>query len=203
LEETLNLSWRAESLKLVFLILDAPPHEDDATMKKFRSQIQEAASRGIKLIPVTASGIGRETEFLMKFVAMLSNGTYVFITDDSGLGNAHLDPVVDDFEVEKLNDCLVRLITQYSKSYSCDTGFRNDNTSISIYPNPATNYVNVITNSIPDKIKIHSANGMMVKAITPTEKESKIELGDFVNGIYTISTIFGDKIERKQIILLK
>lgn len=203
LEETLNLSWREDALKIVFLILDAPPHEDDATMEKIRSQIQEAASRGIKLIPVTASGIGRETEFLMKFMAMLTNGTYVFITDDSGIGNPHLDPVVDDYEVEKLNDCLVRLITQYSKSYSCDTQLGNDNIEVNVYPNPSTQFIYVKTNSIPDKIKIFSANGMMVKSITPSEKETRIEMGDFVNGIYTISIIFGDKVESKQIILLK
>jgi hypothetical protein len=203
LEETLKLSWREDALKLVFLILDAPPHEDDATMTKIRSQIQEAASRGIKLIPVTGSGIGRETEFLMKFMAMLTNGTYVFITDHSGIGNPHLDPVVEDYEVEKLNDCLVRLITQYSKSYSCESVVRNVNIEVKIYPNPATQFINVKSNSIPDKINIYSANGMMIKSITPSEKETRIEMGDFVNGIYTISIFIGDKVESKQIILLK
>ena len=203
LEETLKLDWRADALKIVFLILDAPPHEDEGTMIKIRSQIEEAASRGIKLIPVTASGIGRETEFLMKFMAILTNGTYVFITDDSGIGNPHLDPVVDDYEVEKLNDCLVRLITQYSKSYSCDAEIRTASIDVSVYPNPATQFINVKANAVPDKIKIYSANGMMVKTITPREKETRIDMMDFVNGIYTISIIMGDKIESKQIILLK
>lgn len=205
LEETLNLSWREDALKIIFLILDAPPHEDDATMQKIRAQIKEAASRGIKLIPVTASGIGRETEFLMKFMAILTNGTYVFITDDSGIGNPHLDPVVKDYEVEKLNDCLVRLISQYSKAYSCDVNIKNEpnDIDISVYPNPSTQFINVQANSVPDKIKIFSANGMMVKMISPTEKNTRIELVDLVNGIYTISVFIGKKIESKQIILLK
>lgn len=205
LEETLKLSWREDALKVVFLILDAPPHEDDATMEKIRSQIKEAASRGIKLIPVTASGIGRETEFLMKFMSILTNGTYVFITDDSGIGNAHLDPVVDDYEVEKLNDCLVRLITQYSKSYSCDAeiGETNSDIEVNIFPNPSTQFINVNANSIPDYIKIYSANGMMIKSIKPIEKNTRIELADFVNGIYTVSIFVGEKVESKQIILLK
>ncbi len=205
LEETLKLTWREDALKLVFLILDAPPHEDDATMEKIRSQIKEAASRGIKLIPITASGIDRNTEFLMKFMAILTNGTYVFITDDSGIGNAHLDPVVEDYEVEKLNDCLVRLITLYSKSYSCDAETEIDKSDLTfnVYPNPSTQFINVKTNQIPDKIKIYSANGMMIKSITPDEKETRIELGDYVNGIYTISIIIGDQIMNKQVILLK
>jgi len=205
LEETLNLNWRKDALKLVFLILDAPPHEDDPTMEKIRTQIKEAASRGIKIIPVTASGIGRETEFLMKFMAILTNGTYVFITDDSGIGNPHLDPVIDEYEIEKLNDCLVRLITQYSKSYSCDVDFEDlaSDLDVNVYPNPATQFITVKTNNIPDKIKIYSANGMMVKSISPTEKITRIELSDFVNGIYTVSIILGKNIESRQIILLK
>ena len=205
LKETLRLNWREDALKIVFLILDAPPHEDDATMAKIKSQIKEAAQRGIKLIPVTASGIGRETEFLMKFMAILTNGTYVFITDDSGIGNPHLDPVVKDYEVEKLNDCLVRLITQYSKSYSCDVEVEQTSTDIEwrVYPNPSTQFINIDADRTPDKIKVYSASGMMIKSISPSDKNSRIDLSDLVNGMYTVTVIFEDKIESRQVILLK
>ena len=204
LEKTLALDWRKDALKIVFLILDAPPHEDDATMEKIKTQIRTAAEKGIKLIPITASGIGRETEFLMKFMAMMTNGTYVFITDDSGIGNAHLDPVVKDYEVEKLNDCIVRLITQYGKSYSCDADIRStSDVDIKIYPNPSTQFINVSTNVIPDKIKVLSANGMMVKSIKPSDKNTRIEMDDLVNGVYTVAIYIDDKVESRQVILLK
>ena len=204
LEETLNLDWNKEALKLVFLILDAPPHEDEATMIKIRSQIKDASSKGIKLIPITASGIGRETEFLMKFMAMMTNGTYVFITDDSGIGEAHLAPVVTDYEVEKLNDCMVRLITQYSKSYSCESDYLSENeVDINIYPNPSTQYINVETNSIAKKINILSSNGMIVKSVKPLENTTRIELDDLINGIYTAVIYLGGATISKQIILLK
>ena len=205
LEEALKLNWREDALKLIFLVLDAPPHEDEATMDKIRAQVKEAAERGIKLIPITASGIDRNTEFLMKFMAILTNGTYVFITDHSGIGNPHLDPVVEDYEVEKLNDCMVRLIVQYSKSFSCDAEIKNVNEEmdLTVYPNPSSQFINVRTNQIADKIKVYSSNGMVVMTIKPTEKNTRIELGDLVNGIYTVSVIVGDKVENKQIILLK
>jgi hypothetical protein len=45
---------------------------------------------------------------------MSTNGTYVFITDDSGIGNSHLEPSVGEFQVEFLNDLMVRLINKYS-----------------------------------------------------------------------------------------
>ena len=204
LEATLNLNWGKDALKLVFLILDAPPHEDEETMLKIRTQIKNAASKGIKLIPITASGIGRETEFLMKFMAMMTNGTYVFITDDSGIGEAHLAPIVTDYEVEKLNDCMVRLITQYSKSYSCDSDYEsNDDLQIKIYPNPATQYINIETQSTATKINILSSNGMVVKTVIPTNKSIKIELQDLINGVYTVVLYFEDTVLSKQIILLK
>ncbi len=204
LEETLNLDWDKEALKLVFLILDAPPHEDEVTMTKIRSQIKAAATKGIKLIPVTASGIGRETEFLMKFMAIMTNGTYVFITDDSGIGEAHLAPVVTDYDVEKLNDCMVRLISQYSKSYSCDSeNFSDGDININIYPNPSTQYINVETKTIANNINILTSNGMVIKSIIPSQKATRIELEDLVNGVYTVVINLGETTFSKQIILLK
>lgn len=205
LEKILNMKWRDDAIKIAFLLLDAPPHEDEKTIEKIKSQIQDAASKGIKLIPVTASGINRETEFLMKFMAMLTNGTYVFITDDSGIGNPHLDPVVDDYEVEKLNDCLVRLISQYSKPYSCDIELREEpelEATINVYPNPATQFVNIETSTLPTKITLHSSNGMVVKTIKPTDLVTRLDLHDFVNGVYTISILYDDRKESRQIILI-
>lgn len=70
------------------------------------------AKKGIKIIPITASGIDKETEFLMRFFAISTNGTYVFITNHSGIGNEHLEPTVGDYEVEFLNDLMVRLINE-------------------------------------------------------------------------------------------
>ena len=64
----------------------------------------------IKIIPVTASGIDKETEFLMRFFSVSTNGTYVFITNDSGIGNDHIEASVGEYEVENLNDLLVNML---------------------------------------------------------------------------------------------
>ena len=78
-----------------------------------KEQLQLAAEKGIRIIPVSASGIDRETEFLMRILAIASNGTYTFITDHSGIGNEHLEPTVGEYEVEFLNDLIVRLVNEY------------------------------------------------------------------------------------------
>ncbi|HQU60085.1 MAG TPA: hypothetical protein PLU64_12855, partial [Saprospiraceae bacterium] len=92
-----------------FLILDAPPHYNDATVTAVQAQIRAAAEKGIKIVPVTASGIDKETEFLMRFTAIATNAPYTFKTDHSGIGNDHLEPTVGDYEVEHLNGLIVRL----------------------------------------------------------------------------------------------
>lgn len=111
-----ELEWSSTArTRLAFLVLDAPPHYEPEILADLQSTLRTAAEKGIKVIPVTASGIDKETEFLMRMMAILTNGTYVFITDDSGIGNDHLEPSVGEYQVEKLNDLLVRLIDYYAK----------------------------------------------------------------------------------------
>lgn len=99
--------------RLAFLILDAPPHEDEQVKASVRQSIKEYASRGIRLIPVSASGIDRSTEFLLRYMAMATDGTYIFITDDSGIGNSHLEPTVGEYEVKLLRDLIAEIMIRY------------------------------------------------------------------------------------------
>lgn len=111
-----QLQWQPEArTRIAFLVLDAPPHNKPAVISSIQYSVKTAAASGIKLIPVVASGIDKTTEFLMRFIAMYTNGTYVFITDHSGIGNKHLEPSVGEYQVEKLSDLMVRLIKKYSE----------------------------------------------------------------------------------------
>ncbi|MFD2161536.1 VWA domain-containing protein [Paradesertivirga mongoliensis] len=117
LDKTINeLQWSPGSkTRLAFLILDAPPHQTAEVLNNLKSSILKAAEKGIKIIPVTASGTDKETEFLMRFIAITTNGTYVFITDHSGIGNDHLEATVGEYQVEFLNNLMVRLINKYAQ----------------------------------------------------------------------------------------
>ena len=103
--------WDESCAKLAFLIFDAPPHEGKEA--ELRAAVQAAAAKGIHLIPVVASNAERDTELFGRALAILTNGTYVFLTDDSGVGDSHLEPIVGDYEVEKLQDLIVRIIEGY------------------------------------------------------------------------------------------
>ncbi|CAH8283894.1 von Willebrand factor type A domain-containing protein [Mariniflexile fucanivorans] len=107
-------SWNDNaSARIMFLLLDAPPHYTQEVISSLELNLIKAAEKGIKIIPITASGIDKATEYLMRSFAILTNGTYVFITDDSGIGNDHLEATIGNFEVEKLNDLMVRLVGEY------------------------------------------------------------------------------------------
>jgi len=116
-----ELSWSLEArARLLFLILDAPAHNDAATIAKIRALTEKAAAKGIKIIPVAASGINKSGEYLMRSMALCTNGTYIFLTDHSGIGNSHIEPSTDEYEVELLTDLLTTVIKNNMYYPECD-----------------------------------------------------------------------------------
>jgi len=103
--EELNWSEDAKT-RIAFLLLDAPPHHNLQVISDLQNAIKAAAK--------TASGIDKETEILMRIFSISTNGTYVFITNDSGIGNHHIEPSIGEYDVELLNELMVRVIKKYS-----------------------------------------------------------------------------------------
>jgi von Willebrand factor type A domain len=114
LKTAMQQSWSANAkAKILFLIADAPAHETEQILSTLKNQIKEAASRGIMIIPVAASGVDKSTEFLFRFMAQSTNSTYTFLTNNSGIGNNHITATVGPYQVEFLNNLMVRLISKY------------------------------------------------------------------------------------------
>ena len=108
--------WNSDAVKVMFIILDAPPHDESdrqGTLANLRKAAENARMQGIRIVPVVASGIGDDTEYLMRVLAAVTGGTYVFLTDHSGIGGQHQETHVDQYEVEKLNDLMVKVILSY------------------------------------------------------------------------------------------
>ena len=110
---SLNSSWSNEdSTKLLLFVADAPSHDKDVA--SWSTSIEKLASMGVRIINVASSGISSKTEFFFRSQAILTGGVYGFLTDDSGVGSAHLIASTEDTKpVEYLNDMLVRLINGY------------------------------------------------------------------------------------------
>jgi hypothetical protein len=119
-----DINWNITAFsKIIFLILDEPPASSDEINKTIHKAIESAAGKGIRIIPVVGSGEGygseKNLEYLMRAIALATNGTYVFLTDDSGIGETHTKPSIDDYKVELLNDLIARLLKQYTYTENC------------------------------------------------------------------------------------
>ena len=115
LSETMKRGdWSQDTNKIAFLIFDAPPHgnpyDADADYSELISSVIAAAAQGVHLVPVVASNAERETELFGRACAIMTNSNYVFLTDDSGVGDSHLEPIIGDYDVELLHDIIVRNI---------------------------------------------------------------------------------------------
>ncbi len=103
--------------RLLFLVLDAPPHRTESNLRQLKELLKSATRQGIRIIPIASSGVDKETEFLMRMLAISTGGEYVFLTDDSGVGTAqgHIEPTIGAHKVEKLNDLMVNLVEKYTR----------------------------------------------------------------------------------------
>lgn len=110
-EAIVQKQWGDDTVKLAFLIFDAPPHDD--TKDTLENAIKTASEKGIRLIPVISSNTNRDTEIFARTLSIATNGTYVFLTDDSGIGGEHLEPIIGEYTVEKLFDIIIRIINDY------------------------------------------------------------------------------------------
>lgn len=106
-------AWDEDSVKIMFLVLDAPPHGEAQIVDEVNKYTLKAASMGIRIVPVASSGIDKSTEYLLRVMAQQTGGTYTFLTNDSGIGGDHIEPTVGAYNVEKLNDMMVRIVNGY------------------------------------------------------------------------------------------
>ena len=114
LDIAVNKQWSTGSTtKIIFQVLDAPAHEGDEYANKLVNATKIAAEKGIRICPIICSGAEGSTEYTMREAAVYTGGTFIFVTDDSGIGGSHHDPGLPNVTVELLNSLMVRLVKGY------------------------------------------------------------------------------------------
>ncbi len=122
-----GMKWSEQArARLLFIVLDAPPHYSPEILNQLHELSKTAAEKGIRIVPLSGSGIDKSTEYLMRCFALATNGTYAFLTDHSGIGNPHIEPTTDKYDMELLNDLLIRLFDQYTDVLKCEEEFPED-----------------------------------------------------------------------------
>lgn len=109
MEAAVRLEWSESSaLRLAFVLADAPPQLNRQASTAAAARI--ARQKGIRIYPIGASGVGDDAEFVMRQMAQHTLGRYLFLTDDSGIGNAHAEPHIPCYHVQRLNDLMLEVI---------------------------------------------------------------------------------------------
>ena len=93
---------------MTFLVADAPPHTND--IDDTLEAVDDLRAKGVAIYPVASSGVAGEAEFVMRSAALLTGAQYMFLTDDSGVGNSHAEPHIPCYTVEQLAPLMVRAV---------------------------------------------------------------------------------------------
>lgn len=126
-----SVDWRGgETVQLMFLVADAPPHLDYAQDYPYSQSLVEAAQMGIKIQPIASrlceagrsdcAGERRayadQAEYIFRQIAQFTGGSFIFLTYDDtpqSSGEPGSDTHVDEqsYSVLDLDSLVVRLIT--------------------------------------------------------------------------------------------
>jgi len=199
LEEAIEkLEWSKNALtRLCFLVLDAPPHKEKKS--EIERLTKEYAAQGIKIIPIAASGIDKPTEFLMKRMAAITSGDYIYITDHSGVGNSHIKPSGVTSDIDLLKNQLEKVIRKYTVNKECDKEpkpynpdpqtiiFGNDQIVIQCFPNPATSFISINSNTKINNVLVYGINGQLIKKVESINTDMyRLDVRDIAKGMYIL-----------------
>ena len=92
----------------MFWVADAPQHPGEE--QKVNAAANVAVQKGIHVYPVGASGVDNDAELAMRGTAQVTGGRYLFLTDDSGIGNSHAEPHIPCYVVTALHGAMVRMV---------------------------------------------------------------------------------------------
>jgi hypothetical protein len=193
-----SLHWSATARsRILFVVTDAPPH--DESKEKIFQLIKKAAAKGIRIVPVICTGADRSTEFIMRSVALATNGTYVFLTNDDGSGSLNAKITTSFFNVEFLNSLLERIIRQMVIADKCP-----EQKEIDLFKNTPRNIENISVTADQSKrsLTIESKNhlkdifiadmtGKILVRLQSGEKQTKwnVNLGAFPNATFLVKYI--------------
>jgi len=196
-----SLHWSANARsRILFIVTDAPPH--DESREQIFQLIQKAAAKGIRIVPVICTGADRSTEFIMRSMALATNGTYVFLTDDGESASLQTKITTGFFNAEFLNSLLERVIRQMVMADKCPEQkevdiFKNTPRNIEdirITTNPAKRSIIIESKDHLKEIFIADITGKILIRLEPGVQQTKwnVNLGAYPKATFLVKYITTD-----------
>lgn len=108
--------WRVEeTVSLIFLVADAPPHLDYGQQNHYADEMLQAATRGIKIYPIASSGLDEQGEYIFRQLAQTTGGRFIFLTygeDGPGSTGTETEFEVSDYTVSSLDDLVIKVVEE-------------------------------------------------------------------------------------------
>lgn len=215
-----SLNWSENArARILFLVLDAPPHNSPEIRKKLESLMRQAANNGVRIVPLVASGINKDAEYLMRTIALATNGTYAFLTNHSGVGGGHIEPTTNEYDVELLNDLMKRIIKSYIFVPECDDNpndepdiydslfvkddQRQEEVEWSFWPNPTQGEIQIKVDRDIDEMFLTDLSGKIMERFTGVKRNRILrrDLSQYAKGVYLLTFNLDDKVVSGKVIL--
>ncbi len=207
-------NWNPKAAaRLIFLILDAPPHQTPEIRQSLQQSIQRAAEKGVKIIPVTGSGIDKSTEYLMKAMAVSTNGAYAFITSHSGIGGGHIEPTAGPYEVQFLNHLMVKLILENAIIPPCPEEGQPELapaekanpallSQVKCFPNPATGPFYLRLETGFSRLAIRNLEGRLVQEKEQLDEgDHEFDAANWAPGLYLLELHLGGEVAVEKLVV--
>ncbi len=117
LDDAVNkMEWRKKSLKLAFIITDAPPHLYKDEKFTYVDAAKKAKSLGLKLFTIGAGGLNITGEYILRQLSQYTYANYVFLTygekgeSEGGKPGSVSHHTGENFKSDKLDVILIKIL---------------------------------------------------------------------------------------------
>lgn len=113
-------TWRLEeTISLIFLVGDAPPHIDYVDQQTdYIYEMKNAAAQGIKIYPIASSGLDADGEYVFRQLAQFTGGKFLFLTygaAGAGATGEETDLSVGEtkaYDVTSLDGLVIKIVAE-------------------------------------------------------------------------------------------
>ena len=181
---------------VLYYITDAHPKRGDGASKQLSDAIKYAAEKGVAVVPIAASGLNEEGEYLLQNIAYMTGGTYAWLEDIPENSELHRIPALEGIEQPtELERYLAVMIEDHSIYNSCtpDQGGGRLNVkpqhlaTFTCFPNPSSAQTTLKLPEAQCTLEVYDLSGQLIKQWkTMDEKFYTLEVRDWSPGTYLI-----------------